>query len=142
MQPLEGEELKDYERAVRLSFLEEARTAALETSKTVLTLATGALAISVAFYKDIAGESPRYTLFLAGSWVCFLVSILFVLVGYQCRFNNLRLWRLYLSGARPEKPAYRHNRWMRFLVLGSMIFFVVGAAALTTFAYLNLPSPD
>ncbi len=141
MQPLSGEELKEYERAIRLSFLEEARTAAQESAKTVLTLATGALAISVAFYKDIAGDTPQYTIWLGLSWLCFLASIICVMVGYQCRFNNLRLWRLYLSGVKKEKPANRFSNMMRFLVLGSMVTFVLGAAALAVFAYVNLPSP-
>lgn len=141
MQPLSGDELQEYERAIRLSFLEEARTTAQESAKTVLTLATGALAISVAFYKDIAGETPRFTLWLGLSWLCFLASIICVMVGYQCRFSNLRLWRLYLSGVRKEKPSSRHSRIMRALVLGSMISFVLGAAALAVFAYVNLPSP-
>ena len=140
MQPLSDEELKEYERAIRESFLEEARTTAQESSKTVLTLATGALAISVAFYKDIAGETPRFTICLGLSWLCFLVSIICVMVGYQCRFSNLRLWRLYLSGVKKEKPSYRNSQIMRYLVLGSMISFVLGAAALAVFAYVNLPA--
>jgi hypothetical protein len=141
MQPLKGDELKEYERAIRLSFLEEARTTAQESARTVLTLATGALAISVAFYKDIAGETPRFTLCLGFSWLCFLASIICVMVGYQCRFSNLRQWRLYLSGVRQEKPPTRQSRIMRWLVLGSMIAFVLGAAALAVFAYINLPVP-
>lgn len=140
MQPLSGNELREYERAIRLSFLEEARTTAQESAKTVLTLATGALAISVAFYKDIAGETPKYTGFLGLSWLCFLVSIICVMLGYQCRFSNLRLWRLYLSGVKKERPAYRHSRTMRLLVLTSMISFILGATALAVFAYVNLPS--
>lgn len=140
MQPLSGNELREYERAIRLSFLEEARTTAQESAKTVLTLATGALAISVAFYKDIAGETPRYTSFLGLSWLCFLVSIICVMLGYQCRFSNLRLWRLYLSGVRTAKPSRGHSRLMRILVLTSMISFTMGAAALAVFAYVNLPS--
>lgn len=141
MQPLSGNELREYERAIRLSFLEEARTTAQESAKTVLTLATGALAISVAFYKDIAGETPRFTSCLGISWLCFLVSIICVMLGYQCRFNNLRLWRLYLSGVKKDKPAFRHSRTMRYLVLTSMISFILGATALAVFAYVNLPTP-
>jgi hypothetical protein len=140
MQPLQGDDLKDYEREIRLSFLEEARTTAQESAKTVLTLATGALAISIAFYKDIAGETPRYTWCLGLSWVWFLVSILCVMVGYQCRFSNLRLWRLYLSGAKMEKPSFRRGQVMRFLVVASMVSFILGAAMLAAFAYINLPS--
>lgn len=140
MQPLKGDDLKDYEREIRLSFLEEARTTAQESAKTVLTLATGALAISVAFYKDIAGETPRYTWCLGLSWLCFLVSIVCVMVGYQCRFSNLRLWRLYLSGAKVEKPSFRRGQILRYLVLGSMIAFVLGAALVAVFAYVNLPA--
>jgi hypothetical protein len=140
MQPLSGDDLKDYEREIRLSFLEEARTTAQESAKTVLTLATGALAISVAFYKDIAGETPRFTWCLGLSWLCFLVSIICVMVGYQCRFSNLRLWRLYLSGAKVEKPSYRRGQVLRFLVLASMISFVLGAALVAVFAYVNLPT--
>lgn len=139
MQPLAGEDLKDYEREIRMSFLEEARTTAQESAKTVLTLATGALALSIAFYKDIAGETPRFTWCLGFSWVCFLVSIICVMVGYQCRFSNLRLWRLYLSGAKVEKPSFRRGQVMRLLVLGSMVAFVLGAALLAAFAYVNLP---
>jgi hypothetical protein len=140
MQPLSGDDLKDYEREIRLSFLEEARTTAQESAKTVLTLATGALAISIAFYKDIAGETPKYTWCLGLSWVWFLVSIVCVMVGYQCRFSNLRLWRLYLSGAKVEKPSFRRSQVMRLLVLGSMFFFTLGAAMLAAFAYVNLPA--
>jgi hypothetical protein len=141
MQPLSGDDLKEYEREIRLSFLEEARTTAQESAKTVLTLATGALAISVAFYKDIAGETPRSTWCLGLSWLCFLVSIICVMVGYQCRFSNLRLWRLYLSGAKVEKPSFRRGQVLRFLVLASMVSFVLGAAFVAVFAYVNLPSP-
>jgi hypothetical protein len=140
MQPLSGDDLKDYEREIRLSFLEEARTTAQESAKTVLTLATGALAISVAFYKDIAGETPDYTWCLGLSWLCFLVSIICVMVGYQCRFSNLRLWRLYLSGAKVEKPSYRRGQVLRFLVIASMVFFVLGATLVAVFAYVNLPA--
>lgn len=52
-------------------------SAAADTSKQVIFLATGALAVEIAFAKDLAGVLDSVDVFfLEFSWVCMLFSIL------------------------------------------------------------------
>ena len=51
--------------------------------RTILTLASGGLAISIAFYKNFIGEEQALCLvYLSWAWKCWVASLITLLVGY------------------------------------------------------------
>jgi hypothetical protein len=50
---------------------------ASDVTKQLITLATGIIAISITFSKDIIGNTTAHRAFLSASWIVYVVSIVF-----------------------------------------------------------------
>jgi uncharacterized membrane protein YfcA len=58
--------------------------------KLCISLSTGSLGLSIAYWEKIAGTTtPDWTLLVPLAWVCWLVSALAVLVGYYTSVKHL-----------------------------------------------------
>lgn len=103
-------------------------SAAADTSKQVIILATGALAVEIAFAKDLAGVlDSADVFFLEFSWLCLLVSVL------------MGLWALMaITGGVAQNVAptaaciYRLS--IRIPMFGQLLAFVFGLFSVVVFA--------
>lgn len=82
-----NEDLKNYR-----DFLMKAdHQASLNYDKAVITLAGGALGISITFLKDIVpSPSPESKIFLYISWISLAISLASILVSYLFSMESLR----------------------------------------------------
>jgi hypothetical protein len=124
---------------------EALQSQANQFDKAILTLAAGALALSLTFIKDIAPHPDALTVcLLAGSWICFISSVAMTLVSH--RFSILAFRRhdevLNILYSNPKSDrAKLKNRWIpitEILNYASLIAFIVGAAFLASSAYHGL----
>lgn len=101
---------------------------ALQHGKTVITIATGGLALSLVFLKDIAPRPESSTLPLLGvSWLLFVATVMIVLAAFwtsqqACREQSDFLNQYYFE----NKAVLQSGRWS------------TNTAALNFFAYLTL----
>lgn len=101
-----------------------------------MTLAGGALAISVTFVHDIA-PNPRHTEWLSRSWGAFAISLGLIFVSFLSSqyaiARRIKEW--------DKKDVFHWDvwRWLtRFLNLLAGAAFIFGVACLLRFATLNI----
>jgi|SRR5215213_147929 len=108
--------------------------------KTVLTLSGGALAVSIAFVKDLLGPGTLYLkTFLVSSWICWVFSLLTVLVShYLSQLTLDRAIQEIDQGARPKRPGGSFR--LLTLILNALegLLFVAGLILLIIFVSNNL----
>lgn len=133
---IDPEQVKDYRK-----HLVEARQKAQEDfDKTVLSLSGGALGISFAFVKDIAGPGQAMSPYwLVTAWFCWAASSAFILVSYF--MSHVALDRSIESIDKGEF-AYRPGGIAAVLTYGLNILagccFILGVVAIGIFVFLNL----
>jgi hypothetical protein len=115
--------------------------------KAVIVLSGGALAISIAFVKDIIGEhTPVYTIFLAFAWGAWGVSLACVLFSFWFSSVALRKTIVQVDARRPHQsitsPGDGWTSILKWLNFAGGALFVAGAAFLFVFAYHNLNAGD
>ena len=129
----------------RTSLVEIEQKSADQHDKAILTIATGGLALSLAFLKDIAPNPQAATWKYVGlSWLCFVASILTILASFltsqsACRTQRVFLDELYRGGLQPGSE--RRNWWALITCwLNSLSYVLVFLAVvfLTIFSWLNL----
>ncbi len=124
---------------------EALRSQADQFDKAILTLAAGALALSLTFIKEIAPTPDGLTItLLAWSWGCFVGSLCCTLLSCHTsvcayrRFDEI----LNIQQSTPETDACSlNNHWVTVtlaLNLLSLIIFVVGTGLLSYSAYHGL----
>ncbi len=115
---------RDY-RNVLLKGLYEQQTA---FDKGILTLASGALALSLLFIERVCpGPNKRMVCLLVAAWAGFAVSILATLVsfltankGHECQIKNLE------AEAEGSERAKCLSKWTSRLNLASIVLFILG----------------
>lgn len=122
--------------------------AEMATSRTydryVLILASGALALSLTFLREIArNPRPSSYVLLGFAWALFALTIAAGLSSILCSQKAFRRRLEILEGARAEReyPSREQTCWDRavgILNLISMFTFLVGSALLLLFAGLNI----
>lgn len=156
---LELELRKEYWQA-RKELVQGARSASDAFDKTVFTLSAGALGLSITFLKDIIGpyKYPNSIQFLIVAWFCY-ISVLVIQttslrLAHQAftrevkklnqEFEQARA-NLYgksqeqmLSASEKYSEDNRLTVWVVRFTWLSILFFVIGTAALATFSVLNL----
>lgn len=129
----------------RTAFIEMEHKSSEQHDKAILTLAAGALALSLTFVEKIAPHPKTATVgLIAASWAAFILSIITILASFltsqiACRKQCESLDNLFAGkGAGPQltKWAVVTER----LNLGSYLSFVAGLIALAVFGFFNLPS--
>jgi hypothetical protein len=142
--PLDGMSESTYLQE-RTSLVEIEQKSADQHDKAILAVATGGLALSITFLKDIApNPQPVTWIYLGLSWGCFVLGILTILSSFltsqsACRKQRDFLDQHYLEGA--AAIAGRKNWWAsvtHWLNLGSYFFVFLAVVLLTIFTWLNL----
>lgn len=109
--------------------------------KILVTLAGGALGLSIAFLKDVIDlESVVYPQFLLAAWFAFILSlatvlgrIFFGIEAYRRAIRQLDDGTIYEN--RPGGPSAIITRALHAL---SAVFLLVGLISIATFSYLNV----
>jgi len=107
----------------------------------LLTLATGALALSITFQKSFSAPKPVHLELLKLSWISFTVTIIACLLVY---YGKVTFYRNLASGMREaertgsDTALGRPSRWFRPAAWLMVISFGVGIVTLACFAILNL----
>lgn len=106
--------------------------------KTVITLSTGALGLSFAFIKDIVNIKIANNLnFLTGSWICFTLSVLSVLLSFLA--SKYALDKAIIAEDNNEEiTTNKVDLITTILNWLSAIFFIVGLVFMIVFVDLNL----
>jgi hypothetical protein len=110
-------------------------TASQDFDKAVMTLAAGALGVSIAFVNSVAPE-PRATFWLGLAWALFGASLVFILVSFITSQQAIR-WEIdhLYDDPRPQRPWRFSTRNLNYGAAGAFVF---GVGSLVVFALLNL----
>ena len=122
------------------------RETASQFDKAILTLATGALALSVTFINYIAPTPKPYSIcFLIIAWVFFSFSILSTLISFLTSQAACRKQRKILDAEISNKSTPGKNLaavWTNWLNYVSIILFIIGVVFLLIFSAVNLWKGD
>ena len=116
--------------------------------KAILTLAAGALAISITFINQIAPHPKPWTIcFLAWGWVAFVTSLISTLISFltsqkACRKQIAMLEYDFFDKKESESNKQKNNWaiWTSRLNIASIVTFVIGVIFLLIFSFSNIGS--
>jgi hypothetical protein len=121
------------------------QSSATQFDKAILTLAAGALALSLTFVKELVPSPDGTTIFLlACSWGAFIGSIVLTLSSFQLSmFAYMRHDKIIdtIYAAPDIDRSIFKNRWNRITIalnICSLVVFIVGTVFLTYAVYDNL----
>lgn len=104
-----------------------------------MTLAAGALGLSIAFVKDIAAPDTKAVPALGVAWCLFSVSLMVILVSFLTSQAALLYQIDVIDGRRREvAPGGPFGRWTLCLNTAAAVTLVVGVLALVLFAIKNI----
>jgi hypothetical protein len=112
----------------------------------ILTLAAGALGLSLTFITDIVPTIRECTGWLLyGGWTAFVSSLLITLCSFQMSAAAIRR-QIAIMDAEQQGDSSRDSRncavkWTAFLNWATLLLFIAGAALLTVFVALNAYHP-
>ncbi len=108
---------------------QKAHDLAADVLKQIITLATGTVALTVSFAKDVAPtKSAPYLGLLGLGWILYLGAIVVAVFALMCMAGNLE--------KREHASIYEGNT--KFFAIGAVMFFVCGTGCLVGFAWLSL----
>jgi hypothetical protein len=112
-----------------------------EHLKTIVTIASGTLVLTVSFVKDIVGgaaaTAAHWSSFLAISWVCLGLAVFCGTFGLATLVNNLDDIDMGRQNGRIRAFSAGKKWIVRKWVLASIIFFALGIGALAAFGARN-----
>jgi len=118
------------------------RETAQQFDKAILTLAAGALALSITFINQIApNPKPHSVYFLIGAWILFCFSLLSTLISFLTSQVACRKQRDILDDKLSSKENNKSNKaalWTNRLNYFSIVFFILGVVSLIVFSAMNL----
>ncbi|MGH8525794.1 MAG: hypothetical protein ACREXY_16795 [Gammaproteobacteria bacterium] len=112
--------------------------ASQDFDKTLLTIATGALALSVAFVDKIASPPIEGAGWIIAAWILFAGSILNVLASFQTSMEAIADYIDQLDAGDDLSKDTAPKRWTRRLNSFAAGSLVAGTVALVVFAAINL----
>lgn len=117
------------------------RMASQDFDKAILTLAGGALGLSITFMKQIA-PNPKLIGLLGGSWFCLSVSLLTLLISFQfsrkAQQRAQDILKYYYSHGKEDKKNIP-DRVTTCLNWASLYACFFGVVLLAVFSLFNLP---
>ncbi|MDA8215610.1 MAG: hypothetical protein M0Z64_10105 [Nitrospiraceae bacterium] len=126
----------------RKQLIEAERNTAQQFDKAILTLAAGALALSITFINQIApNPKPHSVYFLIGAWILFCSSLLSTLISFLTSQVACRKQRDILDDKISNKENNTKNKaalWTDRLNYFSIVSFIIGVIALIIFSIINL----
>ena len=134
------EQQNDQQQNYRNLLTELEQKAYEDYDKALLAMAGGALAISIAFVKNIVGDdSYRYSCLLIGAWISWTLTILVVLGSFLMSQKALRT-AIELHDTEEEKTGLGGiaDKITGYLNVAGGILFFVGVVLMVIFASLNL----
>ena len=118
---------------------------AQQYDKALLTLAAGALGLSITFIKTIAPQPAPSTLWLLGlSWASFILALLSTLVSFQTSIYAFRrqdkILDLLYSSEETDRDKLKNHCVTATLLFNyvSLACFIIGTVLLASFSYVNL----
>lgn len=104
----------------------------------VITLSTGALALSITFRSSFAGASPVHLWLLKLAWICFTVAILAALVTHlgRSRSHTKVIQDLLQDSGRVIVGS--PGRFFACAIWSMYVSFFLAIASLAGFAFINL----
>ncbi|HEX6299299.1 MAG TPA: hypothetical protein VF148_02395 [Acidimicrobiia bacterium] len=101
--------------------------------RTVLSLAGGALALSVTFIRDIAADQPRLPVLVGVGWLALILSMGLIVSSYPISKHAVeQRW----NHNQKRGDLLRERAWRRSLAAG--VSLSLGALLVAAFAWLNL----
>jgi hypothetical protein len=129
----------------RKTLVEGEQKSVAHFDSTILTLAAGALGVSLVFIEKIAPEPlPRTLWLLYGAWGAYAGSLLVILISFLTSGRAFRRQRKILEDTfwpDVRLNADVRNGWTvatRFLNIGSVVIFFIGTCFLVQFSVTNL----
>jgi magnesium-transporting ATPase (P-type) len=123
----------------RKQLIEAERETAQQFDKAILTLAAGALALSITFINQIApNPKPHSIYFLVGAWILFCASLLSTLISFLTSQVACRKQRDILDNKISSKKNNKAASWTNGLNYCSIVFFILGVVSLIVFSAINL----
>lgn len=125
----------------RTSLIEIEQKSADQHDRAILTVASGGLALSITFLKDIAPNPlPETWKYLGLSWGCFGLSILTILFSFltsqsACRKQREFLDRFYQDG--PSAAGDGKNRWSTMTNMLNFISYLCVFIAIVFFVFFS-----
>lgn len=118
------------------------RDTAQQFDKAILTLAAGALALSLTFINQVAPHPKSNSIFfLVSAWSLFCISLCLTLISFLTSQAACRRYREILDADILEKSDNSENipaRWTNWLNYLSISFFILGIVFLIIFSATNL----
>jgi len=121
---------KSFQRDPSAQIAQNAITLAADLAKQILTLATGILALTITFYKDLDNRSgpKKYRGFFLCGWLAFLASVLLGL---------LTMGKLISLSLNPADPSIKNNLdGASFWALLQWLSFSIGVFLIVTYGFL------
>ena len=115
--------------------------------KNMLTFSSGALALSLAFIKDVVPLSKAiWIASLIGSWVAFVLCILITLLSFRFSIKALEetipaLGEYYLHGKQDAFNRHLQSVWSKavdWCTVGQIVSFALGVTLTLTFVIVNV----
>ena len=138
---MDHEERKAYLDERKL-LVETERDTAKTFDTSLITLISGALAISLVFMKEIA-PTPHSISLLVASWVSFVLALLLIMASFLTSQKATRKQRDILDALQADASANQVNReanWTNLLNWSAIITFIFGVVFLVCFAATNVES--
>lgn len=113
--------------------------ASRDFDRAVMTLAAGALGLSIAFMKDIAAPDASAVPALGAAWFLFAVSLMVILVSFLTSQAGLLYQIDVIDGRKPEVTSGgTYGRWTLRLNTAAAVTLVAGVLSLVLFAINNV----
>ena len=131
------ENLKSY----RLDLVETEKKLKENYDKLIVTLSGGALALSIAFIKDIVNlETAQSTWLLLMAWAGFILSLAAVLgaLSFGIEAHRHAIYQVDDDSIYDTKPGGWFSRFTKALHRASAIFLLLGLISISAFAYTNV----
>jgi len=130
------------DKEYRDHLIESSRQSALLFGKTLVTLSGGALAVSMAFIKDIIGPSkpPSCIAWLLLAWLCWLASLAAILVSYYASYKACRraIDQHEVGNPNGEIVGGKWASAVDLLNIGSAAVFIIGLVFIIIFVAINM----
>jgi len=124
----------------RRTLIEAEQKGAQQFDKAILTLAGGALAISLTFIKNIAPHPKVETIYLLKcAWIAFILSLLSTLCSFLTSQSAYRKQRDIIESEESHNEKNVYAICTKWLNIFSIIFFILGIVFLSIFCIENIP---
>jgi len=140
----QGEVKYDVYLDERRALIEAEKSSSQQFDKAILTLAAGALAISLTFIQHIVPHPKNWTVyFLSFSWLTFIISILSTLCSFltsqsACSRQREILEKEFFSSSENEDHMNTMAIWTKGLNWLSISSFILGVILLAVFSIANI----